>query len=864
MPPEPRISPLCADVPSLVVRLRSALQDGQKRLRIAYEAGGDAAAMLGGRAALVDALLVEIWQHFALPDPLALVAVGGYGRGELYPASDVDILLLLPDDVPADHQVLIEQMVGVLWDIGLDVGHCARSVAECVDEAGRDITVQTSLLEARLLAGKRETFGEFTEAMRSHLDPEAFFKAKQLEQEERYARHNDTAYSLEPNCKESPGGLRDLQVVLWISRAAGLGSSWRELAKNGLVIAAEVQQLERVETFLRHIRIRLHYLAKRREEKLMFDHQEALAKALGITANAHKRASERLMQRYYQNAKRITQLNTLLLQNLGGRIFPSLRAAPIFINENFQMDRELLDVRDEEVFERQPRTILESFLILQKRSELKGMTARTLRALWRARGHIDAAFRRDPGNRALFLSLFQQKRGLVHEFRRMNQYDILGHYLPAFGKIVGQMQHDLFHVYTVDQHILQVMRNVRRFTMPEFAHEYPLCSRLIAGLERPWLLYVAALFHDIAKGRGGDHSKLGMKDAQRFCEDHGLAREDSDLVVFLVEHHLTMSAIAQKQDLGDPDIIRDFAAIVKTDRRLIALYLLTVADIRGTSPKVWNAWKGKLLEDLYAATRRLLAGATPQEAVGLAGRQEEARRMLRLHGLRPGIEEGLWQELDTVYFMRHDAEEIAWHARMLYYRPEAAEPVVKARLNQVAEGLQVMIYTPDQPELFARLCGFFSRLGYSIADAKIHTTRHGYALDSFILLDPTQQLPYRDMVALIEHDLVERLKTRAPLEAPTSGRLSRQVRHFPITPEVGIRPDEKGQYYVMSVMAADRPGLLHSIALVLSHHGIDLHTAKIATLGERVEDTFLISGPELAHTATLVNMEQELLEALQV
>ena len=857
-------SPGRAEVSGLVPRLRTALQTGQEALRAAYQAGGDAAAMLHGRAALVDSVLREIWQHFALPPPLALVAVGGYGRGELYPASDVDILVLLPNQLLAVHQAQIEQMVGVLWDIGLDVGHSVRSIAECLDEAGRDITVQTNLVEARLLAGAGETFAEFIGTIAAHLDPKAFFKAKQLEQEERYARHNDTPYSLEPNCKESPGGLRDLQVILWISRAAGLGANWRELRENGLIIQAEAQQLERVETFLRHIRIRLHYLAKRREEKLMFDHQEALAQEFAIVASATKRASELLMQRYYQNAKRITQLNTLLLQNLGERIFPTGRTTPIFLDDNFQIDRQLLDVRDEEAFERQPRAILESFLLLQQRSELKGMTARTLRALWRARGCIDATFRRDPENRALFLSLFQQKRGLVHEFRRMNQYDILGNYLPAFGRIVGQMQHDLFHVYTVDQHILQVMRNVRRFSMPEFAHEYPLCSRLAAGFERYWLLYVAALFHDIAKGRGGDHSRLGMKDAQRFCKEHGLAAEDTDLVVFLVENHLTMSAIAQKQDLGDPEVIRKFAAIAKNDRHLIALYLLTVADIRGTSPKVWNAWKGKLLEDLYAATRRLLAGATPQQAVGLAGRQEEARRMLRLHGLRPGVEEALWNQLDTVYFMRHDAEEIAWHARMLYHRPEAEEPVVKARLNHVAEGLQVMIYTADQPELFARLCGFFSRLGYSIADAKIHTTRHGYALDSFILLDPGQQLPYRDMIALIEHDLVARLSTRAALEPPSPGRLSRLVRHFPITPEVSIRPDEKGDYYIMSVMAADRPGLLYSIAVVLSRHGVDLHTAKIATLGERVEDTFLISGPELAKTATLVKMEQELLEAMQV
>ena len=848
----------------LLGRLRKELQDGQDSLRNAYEAKGNAAAMLRGRTLLVDGVLRQVWHHLALPDSLSLAAVGGYGRGELYPASDVDVLLLLPDDLDAKHDSRIEQAVGLLWDIGLDVGHSVRNIAECIEEASRDITVQTSLLEARLLEGSRKTFADFTARMRAHLDTAAFFKAKRLEQEERYAKHNDTPYSLEPNCKESPGGLRDLQVILWIARAAGQGSSWRELAKNELMTPIEARELERVENFLRHVRIRLHYLAKRREEKLIFDYQEALAKAFGIVRNATKRASELLMQKYFRNAKHITQLNTILLQNLGERIFPTQRGAPIFISEHFQMDREMLDVRNEDVFERHPEAILRSFLLLQQRSELKGMTARTLRALWRARVHIDASFRRDPANRALFLSLFQQKRGLVHELRRMNQYDILGHYLPAFGKVVGQMQHDLFHVYTVDQHILQVLRNLRRFTMPEFAHEYPLCSRLVAGFERHWLLYVAALFHDIAKGRGGDHSKLGIADARRFCKDHGISAEDTDLVAFLVGNHLTLSAVAQKQDLADPQVIQQFASLVKTERRLIGLYLLTVADIRGTSPKVWNAWKGKLLEDLYAMTRRLLSGSTPPQALGLAGRQEEARSILRFHGLRPEIELAFWEQLDTVYFMRHAAEEIAWHTRVLYHRPIVTQPVVKARLNQIGEGLQVMVYTPDQPELFARLCGAFARFGYSIADAKIHTTRHGYALDSFVLLDPGHQSPYRDMAALLEHDLGERLSKQPPLEPPASGRLSRQVKHFPISPEVSIRPDEKGEYYLMSVMAADRPGLLYSIALVLSRHNVDLHTAKIATLGERVEDNFLISGKELSKTATLVRLEQELLEALQV
>ncbi|HEX8962356.1 MAG TPA: [protein-PII] uridylyltransferase [Rhodocyclaceae bacterium] len=848
----------------IVSGCKAELAAGQAALKAAYELSNNAGALLRGRSKLVDRAMRGLWRTVDMPASIALAAVGGYGRGELYPGSDVDILILIPMSMDAQSEPHITQMIGMLWDIGLDIGHSVRDISGCVEEAERDITVKTNLLEARFLCGNRGLFSRFEQRFNHLVDPEEFFKAKTLEQRERYARHNETAFSLEPNCKESPGGLRDLQNVGWVARAARLGISWRELAAGGVLTAYGAGQFKRAEEFLRHLRIRLHHLARRREDRLLFEHQEALAAAFGIKATHAKRASELLMQRYYCNAKLVTQLNTLGMQNVQARISQSPPSPPVVIDERFQMVRELLDLREEDLFEREPRAMLLAFLTMQQRSELKGMTGRTLRAIWRARGRIDAAFRRDPENRALFLSLFQQKRGLIHEFRRMNQYDVLGRYIPAFGKIVGQMQHDLFHVYTVDQHIMQVMRNMRRYTMPEFAHEYPFCSRLISGFERHWLLYIAALFHDIAKGRGGDHSKKGVPDARRFCRDHGIVGEDADLVAFLVEHHLTMSNVAQKQDLADPDVLRAFADVVKTERRLTALYLLTVSDIRGTSPKVWNAWKGKLLEDLYRATERILRGDEPAAAIGVPERQDEARRLLRMRGLRPDVENALWAQLDTVYFMRHDADEITWHTRNLYYRPDSTEPVVKARLNPFGEGLQVMVYVPDQKLLFARLCGFFSRLGYSIVDAKIHTTRHGEALDSFVLLDPGGHLPYRDMIGLIEHDLVEQLKTQPPLAPPPPSRLPRQVKHFPFAPEVSIRADERGQHYVMSLTAADRTGLLYAIARVLGEHGVILHTAKIATLGERVEDTFLISGAELAQTATLVRLEQELLQVLQL
>ena len=856
-----------SDLRQLAATARQRLVAGQQQLAAAWREQRDSEAMLGGRAALVDTVLQDVWHALALPPECALAAVGGYGRGQLYPASDVDLLILIPDDGHAAQDSTVaaqlEQLIGLLWDIGLDIGHSVRSTGQCLDEAERDITVKTALLEARFLAGSRALYDEFEQSCNAALEPAAFLTAKHLEQAERYAKFHDTPYSLEPNCKESPGGGRDLQAIQWVARAAGIGDDWKALARAGLISAPEVRQFERADRFLAELRIELHLLNGRREDRLLFDHQEKLAVAMGMGPTETKRASEVLMQRYYQNAKLVTQLNALVMQVLADRLLAVNAGPPIVIDAHFQMVRDMLDVRDEEVFQRHPRAILQCFLLQMQRSEIKGMTPRTQRALWRSQSRIDAAFRRDPENRALFLKLFQQKH-LTHPMRRMNQYDILGRYLPAFGRIVGQMQHDLFHVYTVDQHILQVMGNLRRFVMPEFAHEYPFCSRLIVGFDKRWLLYVGALFHDIAKGRGGDHSQLGKKDAARFCKDHGITGEDAALVVFLVEQHLTMSQVAQKQDLADPDVILAFAARVATMRQLTALYLLTVADIRGTSPKVWNAWKGKLLEDLFRMTAGVLKGSSVLQLTGVAERQEEARRILRYHGLRPDIEVELWSQLDTGYFMRHAADEIAWHTRTLYHRPSGAEPVVRARLNPMGDGLQVMVYVPDQPLLFARHCGFFARLGYSIVDAKIHTTRHGYALDSFVVFafDATQS--YRDMIGLIEHDIAEQLTRLPPLPTTFGGRLSRQVKHFPVTPEVDIRADERGSQYLLSLTAADRPGLLYGVARVLGEHSITLHTAKISTLGERVEDSFLISGRELAHTATLVKLEQDLLGVLQV
>ena len=612
------------------------------------------------------------------------------------------------------------------------------------------------------------------------------------------------------------------------------------------------------------MRIRLHYLAGRREDRIAFDYQDALAAQCGYAAELPRRASELLMQAYYRNAKAITQLNAILLQNLEARFAPVPQAPPRVLNERFQARGTLLEARREDLFEREPRAILESFLLMQQHSDLRGMSAATLRALWRARGRLDAKLRRDPLAQLLFVHILQQPRGIVHEFRRMNQYDVLGGYLPEFGRIVGQMQHDLYHVYTVDQHILMVLRNLRRFTMPEFAHEFPLSSQLMSGFERHWLLYVAALFHDIAKGRGGDHSTLGKADARRFCRRHGFSKEDTELVVFLVEHHLTMSSVAQKQDVDDPDVARAFADKVGDERRLVALYLLTVADIRGTSPKVWNGWKAKLLEDLFRSARRILAGEAPAQDTDVAEKQAEAMRLLRLYALSDAVKDRFWVNLDTTYFLRHDAQEIAWQTRKLHYRVDTKTPVVKARLAPFGEGLQVMIYTPDREALFARICGYFERAGFNIVEAKIHTTRNGYALDTFLVMGKGPGAHYRDMMALIESELTEELQSERPLKPAGSGRVSRRVRHFPIPPAVDIRPDERGSYHSLNVVASDRPGLLYRVARQLANYKLNLYSAKINTLGDRAEDVFLVSGAALEDSKAVLKLEQELLIELQI
>ncbi|MFO1310824.1 MAG: [protein-PII] uridylyltransferase [Burkholderiales bacterium] len=857
-------APAADDPAGRIAALRAELREGRAALREAFFASPDTARLLRDHSALVDRVIRGVWQSCAMPRDLAAVAVGGYGRGQLYPHSDVDVLVLLPSGA-APPAGSIEQFFATLWDIGIELSHAVRTIEECETEMAADVTVRTSLLEHRFLAGAKGLYRAFRRSFDERMDVRAFYDAKALEQQQRHLKYQDAIYNLEPNVKESPGGLRDLASVLWVARAAGFGSTWRELARNGLMTAGEARAVARQERLIGGLRIRLHYLLGRREDRLVFDAQAALAKQVGLADTPAKRASEQLMQRYYRAAKLVRQVNTILLQNIHARLHPAA-AEPVPLDADFQQVDELLDMRDERLFSARPSAILDAFLAIQTYRELKGMTARTLRAIWHGRHLIDNAFRADPANRERFIQMFRLERGLLHGLRRMNLYGILGQYLPVFGRIVGQMQHDLFHVYTVDEHILMVIRNLRRFTEAQHAHEYPLCSRLIADFERRYVLYVAGLFHDIAKGRGGDHSALGAKDARRFCREHGLAEEDCALVEWLVANHLLMSSTAQKQDLSDPSVIAAFAAKVENERRLTALYLLTVADIRGTSPKVWNNWKGKLLEDLYHASRAVMGGAAAAATVmdSIDARRAEARRLLRLYAVPNDAEQKLWKHLDTPYFQRHTAEEIAWHARHLYWRVDRTDPVVKARLSRDGVGMQALVYAPDQPFLFARLAGFFGRAGLSIYDAKIHTTRAGWALDTFTLNDPTQRGgSYRETLSMVEQELTRELADQRPLVPPPEGRISRRVKHFPLTPTVEVFADDKGTHYILEVVAADRPGLLARIAYTLAKANVNVASAKINTLGDRAEDVFLIDGARLHDEQALLRLETALYEELK-
>ena len=844
-----------------IAALRQYLKDGFLSLKADFLKAPNNTRLFKQHCKLIDRLLANIWKQANIDKRCCLIAVGGYGRGELYPYSDIDLLILIPepdsqktDDLQtnSDINAKLEALVGLLWDIGLNVGHSVRSLSECVHEAEKDITVQTNLIESRLIIGEANFYEDFLgEINRTLSNPTAiarFFAAKLKEQNNRHAKFNDTAYNLEPNIKESPGGLRDLHMILWIAQSLNMANAsaaknniWAMLTKQNIISALEARQIQQHQSNLQLLRIRLHFISKRREDRLLFDFQNELADSLGYVNTPRKRASEQLMQSYYRSVKFVSLMNEVLLKSFQQIISVN---PPIIksINAHFESHDQLLEAKTAGLLQQQPSAIFEAFLLLQQHPELDGMGATLLRNMQRVKRLVNRDFRQNPVNKKLFIEIISQPSGVNHALRAMNRYGILGSYIPAFGKIIGQMQHDLFHVYTVDEHILNVLANLRRFAKPELKHEFPLCSRLFAEFDSPHLLYLAALFHDIAKGRGGDHSTLGTVDAIKFCKLHGLSKADSAFVAWLVAAHLQMSSTAQKSDLSDPSVIETFSRFVQNERRLVALYLLTVADIRGTSPLVWNAWKARLLESLFNATKYALANQLLYVQQAIATRKSEAAERLNKFGLSKHSYEHLWEKFGSNYFIRHESDEIAWHSRLLTPHLNTTQPIVRARLSPSGDGIQVMIYSKDQNDLFARICNFFDRMGYNIVEAKIYTTDHAYALDSFIVLDQSgKSVSYSGLLKFIEVELTQKLDKTQPLESPLKGRISRQVKHMPILAQVTITQEADNNNHKLEIIANDRPGLLATLAHQFLILEVELHNAKINTLGNRAEDTFLIS-----------------------
>jgi [protein-PII] uridylyltransferase len=847
--PIPELDRRLAGGEPVIPCFRDSLRAFAETLRLRFEGGEDVERLVTRRAGFVDDLLRRAWR-VAMPGaaPAALVAVGGYGRGELYPASDVDVMILLDDGEATAVAGAVERLVTLLWDIGLEVGHSVRTVAECRDEAERDVTVATNILESRLVAGQPGLL----EAMRAATAPDQiwpsdrYFAAKWEEQKARHRKYNDSAYNLEPNIKENPGGLRDIQMIGWVAKRHFGAATMHDLVARGFLTQAEHQDLMAGQAHLGRIRFALHLLTGRREDRLLFDHQRVLARDFGYADTAGNLAVEQFMQSYYQTVIQLNRLNELLLQLFQETIL--LRDQldePQPINSRFQARSGFIEVTHENVFRRQPLALLEIFLLLQQHPELTGVKASTIRLIRTYRDSIDESLRTGLPARSLFMEILRQPRGITHELRRMHRYGILARYLPEFRAVTGRMQYDLFHVFTVDEHTLWVVRNIRRFMVPAFFHEFPLCSEIAQNIPKPELLYIAGLFHDIAKGRGGDHSELGAEDAYTFCIRHGLSEYDSRLVGWLVRRHLLMSMTAQRMDIEDPEVIQRFAGTVGDPVRLDYLYLLTVADVRATNPARWNSWKDSLLRQLYTETEHALMRGldNPRAQDELIGeKQAEARRLLAAGQVSQEAVTRLWINLSTDYFLYSSPEEIAWQTEAVLRATCAESPMVLVRHQTARGGTAVFICAPDQDGLFALTTALLSQLALNVVAARIQTADAGRTMNTFLVLEEDgSPVSGREREREIIDTLSRGLARRQPVEVGAPRRLPRQIRHFEIPARSEFSQDPANHRTVLHVTATDRPGLLSLVGQAFARTGVRIISAKIATVGALADDTFFIT-----------------------
>ena len=836
-----------------ILSFRTLLKQSDNRLKALFQDGVPAHELVPARARLMDELLRHAWhRYFSVDAPdLALVAVGGYGRGELHPGSDVDIMILLGDEALDARRSSLESFLTFLWDIGLEVGHSVRTVEDCAREGAADITVATSLMEARLLIGPSDLF----KRMRTMTGPDriwpdsAFFESKQKERCARCHKYNETAFNLEPNIKDSPGGLRDLQMISWVAKRHFGTSTLHELVSHGFLSPSEYDELIECRDFLWQVRFALHVLTGRREDTLLFEHQRRIAQQFGYRDQDYNLGVEQFMQRYYRIVNALSRLNEMLLQLFGEAILLVEDSdEPQPLNRRFQVRRGYLEVVRPNIFLRYPFALLEIFLVLQQHPEIKGIRASTIRLIRDHRPLIDEKFRKDMRPRSLFMEILRQPYGVSQQLRLMNAYGVLPAYLPEFGLINGRMQYDLFHAYTVDQHILFVVRNLRRFFLPQFAQELPRCTAIMDGLPKPELLYIAGLYHDIAKGRGGDHSVLGAQDVERFCLQHSLSSFDTRLVSWLVRNHLTLSLTAQKKDIHDPEVIHDFARRMGDQMHLDYLYLLTVADIRATNPKLWNTWRASLLWQLYEATRRALRRGLDNpidKDERIRELQTQARERLKVTKIEGERIDRVWESFGDDYFLRHSADEIAWHTRAILKKGHHPRPLVMARDDPSRGGTEVFIYTRDQDNLFALITSILDQLGLTILDARIITGHNGYTLDSFTVLEDSGALIQdRARIKQIVTALLDYLNRPDAVPLLPSRHISRIQKAFQIPTWVSFREDIANGRTVVELVSWDRPGLLCRVGQAFMKCGVQLHNAKIATIGARAEDAFFVTDRE--------------------
>ncbi|HFB64785.1 MAG TPA: [protein-PII] uridylyltransferase [Aeromonadales bacterium] len=845
-----QLPPLIAgDVAPLT--LKNFIEQAKKQINQAFSRGVDIQNLVNAQSRVVDQLLYHLWTSLLTHHrpQWSLVAVGGYGRAELHPGSDVDLMILIHEKPAGEDSELISQFITLIWDSGLELGHSVRTVKDCVTEAKKDITVATNLMEARLVAGSPLLFDE----MRHLTGPayiwpgESFYKAKFSEQKERHKHFFSSSYSLEPNIKESPGGLRDIQMIGWVAKRHFQVDSLSALASFGFLTPGEIKSLQSCMFFLWRVRFALHQVAGRREDRLIFDYQGAVAELLGYGKASSKESVEQLMKAYYRKVLRIRELNDMLLQLFNQAILSNDKKVKIVtIDNDFQIKGKYIEARNDRVFIDHPSNLLRVFVHLADHPELRGIRAETIRLLQNSLHLIDEEFRDNSGHKQLFISLLSQHGGINHAFVFLKRYGVLKRYLPVYARIVGQMQFDLFHVYTVDEHTLFLMKNIARFSVSDYDSEFPLCSKITRRLKRPEIIYIAALFHDIGKGRGGDHSELGAEDAYHFCISHDLRLEDAELVSWLVKNHLLMSMVAQRKDISSPEIIAQFAASVQETRRLNLLYILTVADIRATNPTLWNGWKEGLLKELYYRTKDWLKSPEMRlldSSEFAAQNKKEAAGFLQTRKIPLQCLHDISAITDNSYFQKYSANQVAWHIQSLYEAEQNDQPLIKIRRHPNEGASEIFIYCHDRKGLFSDISQTLYDQQLNIVNSTIHTLDDGYCIDTFIVLElDGKPLTSSRRNQLVAKSLMKNLSK--PEKIKSIYKAPRQYKHFAVKTQFKVHYRDDRKYLELDLTTLDKPGLLAQIGSLFNQLDIRLHGAKIATFGERTEDLFLVTLPE--------------------